>query len=160
LKVYDAPHSLTRNGHRNDAAPNGFERDAPKAQGMSAVFYLGWAIAVVLVVVGIYALVAPRALARAYGVAVEGHEAHGYVRATGIRDVALGVALGATAYFHYLPLLIVLSVAGIAVSVADLWIVWHHGGHARRLHPAHAIHASGILAFVLIIAMALFAIGK
>ncbi|MFZ0030754.1 MAG: DUF4267 domain-containing protein, partial [Candidatus Cybelea sp.] len=87
------------------------------------------------------------------------HEAHGYVRATGIRDVALGVALGATAYFQYLPLLIVLSVAAIAVSVADLWIVWHHGG-ARRLHPAHAIHASGVVAFVLIIAMALFAIGK
>jgi hypothetical protein len=159
LKGYDAPHSLTRNGHRNAAAPNGFERDAPKAQGMSAVFYLGWAIAVALVVVGICALVAPRALARAYGVAVEGHEAHGYVRATGIRDVALGVALGATAYFHYLPLLIVLAVAGIAVSVADLWIVWHHGG-ARRMHPAHAIHASGVVAFVLIIAMALFAIGK
>ncbi|MGB8908474.1 MAG: DUF4267 domain-containing protein [Candidatus Cybelea sp.] len=139
---------------------NGFAPDAPKARFMSAVFYLGWAIAVVLVVVGIYALVAPRALARAYGVDVEGHEAHGYVRATGIRDVALGVALGATAYFHYLPLLIVLSVAGIAVSVADLWIVWHHGGHARHLHPAHAIHASGILAFVLIIAMALFAIGR
>ncbi|MFY9663334.1 MAG: DUF4267 domain-containing protein [Candidatus Cybelea sp.] len=126
---------------------------------MSAVFYLAWVIAIVLVLVGIYALFAPRTLARGYGVAAEGHETHGYVRATGIRDVAFGVALGATAYFHYLPLLIVLAVVGIAISVADFWIVWHHG-HARRLHPAHAIHASGIVAFVLIIAMALFAIGK
>ena len=39
---------------------------------MSAVFYLAWVIAIVLVVVGIYALVAPRTLARGYGVAVEG----------------------------------------------------------------------------------------
>jgi hypothetical protein len=140
-------------------ASNGFVPDAPKTRFMSAVFYLGWAIAIVLVAVGVYALVAPRALARAYGVAVEGREAHGYVRAAGIRDVAFGIALGAAAYFHYVPLLIVLAVAGIAVSVADFWIVWHHGG-ARRLHPAHAIHASGIVAFVLVIAMALFAIGK
>lgn len=126
---------------------------------MSAAFDLAWVIAIVLVLVGIYALVAPRPLARAYGVAAEGHDAHGYVRASGIRDVAFGVALGAAAYFHSLPLLIVLAGVGIAVSVVDLWIVWHHG-HAKRLHAAHAIHASGIVAFILVIAMALFAIGR
>jgi hypothetical protein len=125
----------------------------------AAAYGLGWVIAAVLVGVGIYALVAPKQLGRHYGVAVEGHDAQGYVRATGARDIALGVILAATAYFHLLVLLIVVAVVGVAVSIADSWIVWHHG-HARRLHPAHAIHASGIIAFILVIAMALFAIGR
>jgi hypothetical protein len=125
---------------------------------MSAVFYLGWAIAIVLVAVGLYALVAPRPLARQYGVAVEGHAAAGFVRATGIRDIALGVVLGATAYFHALALMIVIAAVGVIVSVADFWIAWHHGH--QRLHAAHGIHASGVIAFLLIITMALFAIGR
>jgi hypothetical protein len=126
---------------------------------MSAVYYLGWIVAIVLVAIGLYALVAPKAIAHGYGVRAEGRDAHGYVRATGIRDVALGVLLGATAYFHSLPLLIVFAAVGIVVSVADLAIAWHHG-HERRFHTAHGVHASGIVAFALIIAMALFAIGR
>jgi len=126
---------------------------------MSAVYYLGWIIAIVLIVVGIWALVSPQTLAREYGVQVEGHEAHAFVRATGIRDVALGVVLAATAYLHLLWLLVIIAVVGIAVSIADLWVVSHHGG-VRHFHRAHAIHASGIVAFVLVIAMALFAIGR
>jgi ABC-type Fe3+ transport system permease subunit len=126
---------------------------------MNAAFVLAWVIAIVLLLVGIYALVAPQPLARGYGLPAEGHDAHGFVRATGIRDVAFGVALGATAYFRFLPLLIVLVVVGIGVSIADLWIVWHHR-HERRLHAAHGVHASGIVAFILVLAMALFAIGK
>ena len=126
---------------------------------MNAVYYLGWAIAIVLVIVGIWALVSPHTLAREYGVQVEGHEAAGFVRATGIRDVAIGVVLAATAYLHLLGLLVVIAAVGIAVSIGDLWVVSQHGG-ARRLHRAHAIHASGIVAFILVIAMALFAIGR
>jgi Domain of unknown function (DUF4267) len=124
---------------------------------MSAVYLLGWAIAIVLMVVGIYALVAPHTLARHYGVRVEGHAAAGFVRATGIRDVAFGAILAAAAYWHLLWLLVVIAVAGIAVSIVDFWIAWHHG--ARRFHPAHAVHAAGIVAFILVLAMALFAIG-
>ena len=56
-------------------------------------------------------------------------------------------------------LLIVLAVMGVVISIADFRIVSHHGGEHK--HPAaHAIHASGIVAFILILAMALFAIGK
>ena len=126
---------------------------------MNLAFDLGWVIAVVLVFVGVYALGAPHRLGRHYGVSVEGEAAAGFVRATGVRDIAIGVALAATAYFHVLPLLVVFAVVGIAVSAVDLWIVWRHG-HARRPHVAHAIHASGVVAFVLVLAMALFAIGK
>ncbi|MBV8068097.1 MAG: DUF4267 domain-containing protein [Candidatus Eremiobacteraeota bacterium] len=126
---------------------------------MTAAIYLGWAIAIVLIAVGIYALLAPHSLARHYGVSVEGHRETAYVRATGIRDVAIGVVLAATAYFRFIPLLVVIAAVGIVVSVADLWVVSRHGG-VRRPHAAHAIHASGIVAFVLIIAMALFALGR
>lgn len=126
---------------------------------MALVFYLAWAIAIVLVAVGVYALVAPHALAQRYGLSAQGHDAAGWVRATGIRDVALGVVLGATAYLHATTILIVLAAAGVIVSIADFRIVSHHGGEYRH-HAAHAIHASGIVAFILIIAMALFAIGR
>jgi hypothetical protein len=126
---------------------------------MAAAFYLGWIVAVVLVVVGLYAIFAPHPLARGYGVPVDGNQGAAFVRATGIRDVAFGVALGAAAYFHILPLLIVLAVTGIAVSAFDFWVVWHHGG-PHRPHAAHAIHGSGIVAFILVLAMALFAVGR
>ena len=126
---------------------------------MTAAIYLGWLIAIVLVAIGLYALLAPRAVARHYGVPVEGDRETAYVRATGIRDVAIGVVLAATAYFHVMPLLIVVAAVGIVVSIADLWVVVRHGG-AHRPHAAHAVHASGIVAFVLVIAMALFAVGR
>jgi ABC-type Fe3+ transport system permease subunit len=126
---------------------------------VTAAIYLGWLIAIVLVAIGLYAWLTPRALARHYGVSVEGERETAYVRATGIRDVAIGVVLAATVYFHVLPLLIVVAAVGIVVSIADLWIVARHGGH-HRPHAAHAVHASGIVAFVLVIAMALFAIGR
>jgi hypothetical protein len=126
---------------------------------MSVVYYLVWAIAVVLVIVGIWALLSPHAVARHYGVPIEGHEPAGYVRATGVRDIAIGVVLAATAYLHLLWLLVVIAFVGVAVSIVDLWLVSHHG-RERRFHRAHAIHASGIIAFILVIAMALFAIGR
>jgi hypothetical protein len=126
---------------------------------MSVVYYLAWAIAVILVLVGLYALAMPHELARRYGVSTHGHDAAAFVRATGIRDIALGVILGAAAYLHALVLLVILGVMGVIVSIADFRIVSHHGG-TQRHHAAHAIHASGVVAFVLVIAMALFAIGR
>lgn len=126
---------------------------------LAILFYLAWALAIVLVAAGLYALFAPHELARRYGVTAQTRDAAAFVRATGIRDIALGVALGATAYVRVLPLLAVLAVAGIGVSIADFWIVSHHQ-ETKKPHPAHAIHASGVVAFVLVLAMALFAIGR
>jgi predicted Na+-dependent transporter len=125
---------------------------------VAAVFDLAWIIAVVLVAIGIYALVRPDDLARRYGVPAEKREAGAYVRAAGVRDIALGVVLAATAYFHSLPLLVVFAVVGIVVSIADLGIVHQHGRPPH--HAAHAIHGSGIIAFILVLSMALFAIGR
>lgn len=126
---------------------------------MTAAIYLGWIIAIVLVLVGVCAWLAPYFVARQYGVHIEGERETAYVRATGIRDVGIGVVLAATAYLHVIPLLIVVAAVGIVVSIADLVVVARHGGHSRP-HAAHAIHASGVVAFVLVIAMALFAVGR
>jgi predicted Na+-dependent transporter len=125
---------------------------------VALVFYLAWIIAIALVVIGIYALAAPNLMAHRYGVSTEDHSAAAFVRAAGVRDIALGILLAATAYFRFIPLLIVLAVAGIVVSVVDIAVVSHHG-HGPR-HSAHALHASGIVAFLLVIAMALFAVGR
>lgn len=111
-----------------------------------------------LVLVGIYALAEPHGLAHQYGVSVEGHTPTAFVRATGVRDIALGVILAATACYHLPFLMVVIAAIGIAVSMADFFIVWHHSG--GRYHRAHAFHLSGVVAFVLVLAMALFAIGR
>lgn len=125
---------------------------------LAALSYAACALAIVLVAVGVYALVAPHGLAYRYGVTARTPDAAAFVRATGIRDLALGVVLGAAAYLRFLPLLLVLAVVGIAVSIGDFWIVSHH--HEPTRHHARAIHVSGVIAFVLVLAMALFAIGR
>jgi len=126
---------------------------------MSVLYILAWIGAIGLVGIGLYSLLAPGLLAGHYGVAVEHHTGEGYVRATGIRDVALGVILAAIAYTHATVLLVIFAVLAIVVSLVDLLVVRAHGGH-RGMHRSHAIHASGIVAFILILAMGLFAIGR
>jgi Domain of unknown function (DUF4267) len=126
---------------------------------MTIAFLLAWIVGIVLLLVGIYGLIAPHPLSRGYGVHVESHAGAGFVRATAIRDLAIGIALCAAAYAQSLPVLVALAVAGIIVSIADFAIAFHHGP-AKRLHLAHGIHGSGIVAFILILAMALFAIGR
>jgi hypothetical protein len=115
-------------------------------------------LALALVLVGIYALIEPHRLAHLYGVPIEGAAAAGFVRATGIRDLVFGFALGAAAYFRETPLLIVLATAGILLSLADFAIAYHAGG--KQLRVAHGFHASGIVAFILVLAMILFIFGR
>ena len=124
---------------------------------MTPITTAGLVVAAALIVVGLAALIAPHPAARAYGLPADGDAARGFVRATGIRDVVIGVVLGAAAYVHDVPLLVVLAIAGIAISAGDAFIAYHSGG--RRWRPEHGIHAAGAIAFVLVLAMALFAIG-
>jgi hypothetical protein len=125
---------------------------------MTALWIAGALVALALIAVGIVALAAPHAVTRGYGIHVEGLESHGYVRATGIRDLVIGVVLAIVVYLQDFPLIVVLAAAGIVLSVADFFIAYHAGG--KRLHRAHGFHAAGALAFVLVLAMALFAIGR
>jgi hypothetical protein len=116
--------------------------------------------ALALAILGIGALVNPIGMSHFYGIPIEGEHAHGlgFVRATGSRDLILGLVLGAAVYFAYWPLIDVLLAAGILLSAGDFWIAYHAAG--QRFHKAHTLHAGGIVAFVLVLAMALFALGR
>jgi hypothetical protein len=112
-------------------------------------------LAVALVAIGIGGLVAPHAVARGYGVHAPEPISHAWVRATAIRDFVIGIALGIAAYAHVTLLMVVLLICGVVLSIADLTIAYHAGG--KRVHLPHA---GGAIAFLLVLAMALFAIGK
>jgi Domain of unknown function (DUF4267) len=114
--------------------------------------------ALALVILGAAALINPLGMSHFYGLPVEGDAGHGFVRATGSRDLIIGLVLGAAIGYRYWPLIEILLAAGILLSVGDFWIAYHAAG--KRFHRAHALHAGGIVAFVLVLTMALFAFGR
>lgn len=118
-----------------------------------------WILAAALVGTGLVGLFAPATMAHGYGLPDHGAgSAPGFVRAAAVRDLFFGLALGAGAYFHDLVWVVALAVAGAGLAIADFFIAYHHGG--RRLRPQHAFHATGAVAFLLVVAMALFAVGR
>ena len=125
---------------------------------MTILLALCWVLAAALAIVGILGIVAPHGMARIYGAPTGGHaSAGGFARATAVRDLALGLALGAAAYYRVTGLLVVLAISGIIVSAADFAIAYHASG--RRMHASHIGHGAGIVAFILVLTMALFAVG-
>ena len=70
---------------------------------MTILLVLCGMLAVGLVLVGIFAMIEPHRMAHLYGVPIEGLAAAGFVRATGIRDIAFGCMLGAATYFREVP---------------------------------------------------------
>ncbi len=124
---------------------------------MTALTIVGGLVALALAAVGAIALLAPRRLAAAYGLPSDADSSHGFVRATGLRDVVIAIVLAATIYLGDRTLLIVVAAAGVALSLADLFNAYHSGG--RRWRREHVSHVGGVIAFVLVLAMALFAIG-
>jgi hypothetical protein len=116
--------------------------------------------ALALVVLGVAALVNPIGMSHFYGIPIEGEHAHGlgFVRAAGNRDLVIGLVLGAAVYYRFWPLIDVMLAAGVLLALGDFWIAYHAAG--QRFHKAHAMHGAGIVAFVLVLAMALFAIGR
>lgn len=125
---------------------------------MAALTLLCYLLALALVVVGVAGLAFPEALSGLYGVHARDDTSHGYVRATSIRDIGIGIALAIAAYAHVLLLLIALIAIGLAISFADFAIVFHARG--KRFGASHAGHAAGAIAFIVALAMALFAIGR
>jgi hypothetical protein len=124
---------------------------------MTALLVAGGIVALALVLVGVVALAAPHRMASIYGLPLDGNAARGFARATGIRDVALGTILAAAVYYRDVPLIVVLAVAGVILSLTDLAIAYHASG--RQLRREHGVHVGGVVAFVLILTMALFAVG-
>jgi hypothetical protein len=123
---------------------------------MNPLFIIAGIVAAALILIGLWALIDPRGMSSAYGLPAEGTHAHGFARATGIRDLIIGAVLAFAVALHDLPFIAVLGVAGIVLSIADFGIAYH--GNGRRLHRTHASHAAGFIAFILIATMALWAI--
>lgn len=124
---------------------------------MSALPIVGGLVALALAIVGAAALLVPDRLARAYGLPIDGDATRRFVTAMGIRDLVVAAILAATVYFHDVPLLIVVAIAGIVLSAADLAHAYH--ANAKRWRGEHATHVGRVVAFVLVLAMALFAFG-
>lgn len=125
---------------------------------MSALTILCYLLALALVVVGIAGLVVPEALSGLYGVRVSDEASHGYVRATAIRDIGIGVALAIAVYAKVFLLLVTLIAIGLLISFVDFTIVLRARG--GRLGVSHAGHAAGAIAFIVALGMVLFAIGR
>jgi hypothetical protein len=115
-------------------------------------------VALALVLLGIAALANPMGMAHFYGLPVEADHALGFVRSTANRDLIFGLVLGAAVYYQFWPLIEVMLAGGILLAAGDFWIAYHAAG--KRFHRAHAMHAAGIIAFVLVLCMALFALGR
>lgn len=124
---------------------------------MTALQVVAWLVALALIAAGGAGLLVPRAAARWYGAPAEADGAHGFVRAAALRDLAIGVVLAAAVYFRDVPLTIVVAVAGIGLAIGDFVIAYHASG--RRVRSEHASHLAGVVAFVLVLAMALLAVG-
>ena len=94
--------------------------------------------------VGALGVAFPKRLSRAYGVAAEDDAAVAYVRATSIRDVAIGaMLLGAAARGKRRPLQLA-AAAGAAISISDLLVA------KRPVHAGGAAYFLGILALLLV----------
>ena len=112
---------------------------------------LSYLAAIALLVIGALALVAPGILSQSYGVAVDDPRAFVYVRATGARDVLLGLILVASAYLGDILQLMIICSAGLVLSLADFLIAFLASG--RRLAPQLFAHLGGIVGFAIILAL-------
>ncbi len=108
---------------------------------------IGW------ISVGVLALLSPARLARSYGIPVREASAVAYVRATGVRDLILGLALAANAFSHNMPALIVLCTGGAILAVADFCIAFIASG--RRMHSEHGAHIGSAIGFAVLIVLLL-----
>lgn len=112
---------------------------------------LGVAGGVGLLSVGVAALASPRRLSRLYGLPVSEPNALGFVRACGLRDLALGGVLLAVVASGDLRAMLYVAVSCLLLSAADFLVVWTASG--RRLRPEHAAHLGGFAACAALVAL-------
>jgi len=105
-----------------------------------------------LVAVGALALFSPRRLSRSYGVEVRDRASLVWVRATGARDVALGLILAYIAFHQELVEILFLCVIGFVLAIADFLLAVTF---ARRIRSEHVAHLGGAVAFLVIIVLLL-----
>ena len=108
--------------------------------------------AIALASIGVLALIAPERLARSYGIEVHERAALAFVRATGARDVLIGLILAGAAYLQDAIVLAGLCIVGVLLSLADFAIAFTF---ARRFRSEHLAHIGGAVGFALITALLL-----
>lgn len=84
-------------------------------------------IGAAFIAIGILAVLRPAALSHLYGLYVHEKNGRGFVRATGIRDVAFGVLLIYFAYQIQGALAATLAV-GAGIAISDFLTVWRTSG--------------------------------
>lgn len=119
---------------------------------MTLVTLLCSLAAIGLIAVGALALVSPRRLARSYGVGVTDAPSFVYVRATGARDLILGIVFAAATYRGDPVALLFLCALGLLLSLADFTLAFTF---ARSFRSELAAHIGGAIGFIIIIALLL-----
>ncbi len=107
-----------------------------------------------LLLIGIAALARPAVLSHLYGLYVHEKNGHGFVRATGARDVAFGILLIAFA-FTSPPALLVTLLVGAALALSDFLIVWRSNGTFEPVLYSHLFGLAVLLAIATIVGMSI-----
>lgn len=104
-----------------------------------------------LLVVGALGLVLPAPLAQSFGMPLSDRSAAVFVRATAVRDVALGAIVLAASLRGKGDVLLVAVIACLVISLAD-FVNAYVGGN-RVLHREHVVHVGGAALFAAILAL-------
>jgi uncharacterized protein DUF4267 len=104
-----------------------------------------------LLAVGALGVIFPAPLAHSFGMPLSDKSAVVFVRATGVRDIALGALLLAASLRGAGIVLLVGIVACLAISLADFANAFFAGD--RVLHRQHVVHIGGAALFAAILAL-------
>lgn len=104
-----------------------------------------------LLAVGALGVAFPAPLAQSFGVPLNDRSAVVFVRATGVRDLALGAVLLAASLRGAGDVLLVGILACLAISIADFVNAFFGGD--RVLHRQHVVHVGGAALFAAILAL-------
>jgi hypothetical protein len=106
-----------------------------------------------LVAVGALGVAFPAPLAQSFGMPLQDKSAVVFVRATGVRDVAIGAVLLAASLLGAAAVLLVAVIASLVISLADFANAFFGGD--RILHRQHVVHIGGAALFAAILALLL-----
>ena len=109
-------------------------------------------VALSLIGIGCFALIAPGASAAQYGIRTDETRAHAFLHAMGIRDLVIGVLLLLLVGAGQPELLALGMAAAAAIAVLDYVVVRRDGTRGRAL-LLHGGGAAGLLVAALVIAL-------
>lgn len=106
-----------------------------------------------LIAVGALGVALPSPLAHSFGVPLTDKSAAVFVRATGVRDAALGAVVLAASLRGAGGVLLVAAIACLVISIADFLNAFFASD--RVLHRQHVVHVGGAALFAAIVALLL-----